>query len=99
MRSRTEERLVDGADGGRIDLPLPVGREEAVLLLLDVGQLRPAEAGDVAGDLLDDRAVTGGEVVDVAVDEVAGPSRQSTQLADPQRDVVAPLIDVLRQLG
>src|SRR5690348_7171132 len=89
IRSRTEERLVHCADRSRIGLRPPVVGQQAVLLLLDVGQLRPAEAGHVVRNLLDDRAVAVGEVVDVPVDEVAAADRQAAELPEPERNVVA----------
>src|SRR3954451_19686789 len=99
-RSRTaQELLVHRADRRRVGLRPTVIAEQAVLLLLDVGELRPAEAGDVVGDLVDDLAVRVREIVDMAVDEVSRSHRKASELADPERDVVAPLLDVLRQLA
>src|SRR5690348_1663269 len=91
-RSRIEEVLVDRADRGAVDLPPAVVGQQAVLLALDVGQLRPHEPGDVPWDLLDDRLVRAGEVVRVPVDEVAGAGGDAAELADPERDVVATLL-------
>ena len=101
---RRSERLVDLTDPRRVGLRHAVVRQEAVELALDVGQLRPHEAGDVVGDLLDDAAIAVDELVgarDVAVREVGvslDGQRDAAALAEPQRQVVARAA-VLRQLG
>src|SRR3954454_3025915 len=99
MRSRTaEELLVRGANRLGARLRPPVRREQPVLLLFDVRQLRPHEAGDVFGNLLDHPPVRGGEILDMAVDEVAGADAEPAELTEPERNVRAFAL-VVRQLG